>query len=158
METVVIRPPLVYGPGVKANFQALIRAVGRGWPLPLGSVDNRRSLVGRDNLVDFIIHGMKHPAAANETFLVSDGEDISTPELVRRLARVMDRPARLIPVPAGLLRAGSAMLGRRDMAQRLLGSLQLDISKARRLLQWSPPVSVDEGLRRTIAAERNERT
>lgn len=152
LEFVIVRPPLVYGPGVKANFQALIGAVARGWPLPLGAIDNCRSLVSRDNLVDFVLRCTTHPAAANESFLVSDGEDLSTPELVRRLARAMGRPARLLPIPSAILRGGAALLGRRAMAQRLLGSLQLDISKARRVLEWSPPFSVDEGLRRATAA------
>jgi nucleoside-diphosphate-sugar epimerase len=151
LEFVIVRPPLVYGPGVKANFQALIGAVARGLPLPLGAINNCRSLVSRDNLVDFVLRCTSHPAAANEAFLVSDGEDLSTPELVRRLARAMGRPARLVPIPPAILRGGAAMLGRRAMAQRLLGSLQLDISKARRVLEWSPPFSVDEGLRRATA-------
>lgn len=151
MDVVIIRSPLVYGPGVKANFQALMRAVGRGIPLPLGAIHNKRSFVGLDNLVDFILTCIEHPAAANETFMVSDGEDLSTSELVRRLARVMDRPARLIPVPTHVLMAGAIMLGKRDLAQRLLTSLQVDISKARELLGWLPPISVDEGLRRAAA-------
>ena len=150
IEVVIIRPPLVYGPGVGANFAALMRAVARGVPLPLGAVNNRRSLVAIDNLVDLINTCVEHPAAANEIFLVSDGEDLSTPELVRRLARAMGRPARLIPVPVPLLLAGAMLLGKRDVARRLLGSLQVDISKARSLLGWTPPVSVDEGLRRAV--------
>ncbi|KQP35808.1 hypothetical protein ASF44_21115 [Pseudorhodoferax sp. Leaf274] len=151
MEVVVVRPPLVYGPGVKANFAALLRAVARGWPLPLAAIDNRRSLVGIDNLVDFLLLCLDHPAAANETFLVSDGEDLSTPELLRRLGNAMSRPARLWPIPPELLTAGAALLGRRAAAERLCGNLQVDITKARTLLNWSPPVSVDEGLRRAAA-------
>ncbi|MDQ3515387.1 MAG: SDR family oxidoreductase [Gemmatimonadota bacterium] len=151
MEFVIIRPPLVYGPGVKANFLALMNAVSRRLPLPLGAVDNRRSLVGIDNLVDFVVVCMTHPAAAGEVFLVSDGEDLSTPDLIRRLGRAMGRPARLMPVPSGLLMAAAAVAGRRDKAQRVLGSLQLDISKARHLLGWVPPISVDEGLRRAAS-------
>lgn len=148
MSVVIIRPPLVYGPGVKANFRALMLAVARGIPLPFGAIDNRRSLVGLDNLVDFIIRCVEHPAAANDTFLVSDGEDLSTAELIRRLARAMGRRARLIPVPARVLRAGASLLNRGEVAQRLIGSLQVDISKARRSLEWTPPITVDEGLRR----------
>lgn len=151
LEVVIIRPPLVYGPGVRANFQALMRAVARGVPLPLGAVDNRRSLVALDNLVDFIVTCLAHPSAANETFLVSDGEDLSTTDLIRRLGRAMDRPARLIPVPASVLMTAATLLGRRDVARRLLGSLQLDTSKARQRLSWVPPISVDEGLRRAAA-------
>jgi UDP-glucose 4-epimerase len=150
MEVVTIRAPLVYGPSVRANFAALMRAVGLGVPLPFGAVDNRRSLVGLDNLVDFILTCTEHPAAANEVFLVCDGEDLSTADLVRRLARAMDRPARLIPVPPSLLLGAAAMIGRRDVARRLLGSLCVDITKARQLLDWTPPVSVNEGLRLAV--------
>jgi nucleoside-diphosphate-sugar epimerase len=148
METVVIRPPLVYGPEAPGNFGRLCRLVQRAPLLPFGSVDNRRSLIALDNLVDFIVTCMEHPSAANETFLVSDGEDLSTTDLMRRLARAMGKPSRLIPVPSALLMTGAALAGRRQMAQRLIGSLQVDISKARRILGWVPPVSVDEGLRR----------
>jgi len=151
MEFVIIRPPLVYGPGVRANFAVLMRAIARGMPLPLGAVENRRSLVGRDNLVDFILTCAMHPAAGNDTFLVSDGEDLSTPDLIRRLARAMGRPARLLPVPPALLRSAATLLGRRDVAERLLGSLQVDITKARRQLGWTPPVSVDDALRQAVA-------
>jgi len=154
MEVVVIRPPLVYGPGVKANFRALMRAVAGGIPLPLGAIDNRRSMVALDNLVDLIITCIKHPAAANETFLVSDGEDLSTPDFVRRLARAMGRPARVIPVPESLLMAGAKLLGKQEAVRRLCGSLQVDISKTRELLGWTPPISVDEGLRRAVAGMR----
>lgn len=150
MDVVVIRPPLVYGPGVRANFGALIRAVSLGIPLPLGAVQNRRSLVALDNLVDMIVTCIAHPAAATETFFVSDGEDLSTPQLVMRLAQAMGRPARLVPVPPVLLSMAATLFGKRDVAQRLLGSLQVDISKVRRLLGWKPPVSVDEGLTRTV--------
>jgi nucleoside-diphosphate-sugar epimerase len=152
MEVVIVRSPLVYGPGVKANFQTLMHAVARGVPLPLGAIHNHRSMVALDNLVDFILTCIEHPAAANETFLVSDGEDLSTTDLIRRLARAMGRPARLIPVPASVLLGGAMLLGKHEMAQRLLASLQVDISKARQLLGWVPPISVDEGLRRAAAS------
>lgn len=148
LEVVIIRPPLVYGPGVRANFRALMRAIARGIPLPLGAIRNRRSLIGIDNLVDFIVTCLTHPAAANETFLVTDGEDLSTPDLVRRLAKAMGRPARLFSIPPSVLRFGAALCGRRHVADRLLESLQADISKARTRLSWSPPVSVDEALMR----------
>lgn len=152
MEVAIVRPPLVYGPGVKANFAALMRAVQRGLPLPFGAVTaNRRSFVALDNLVDLLNTCIDHPAAANQTFLVSDGEDLSTADLLRRLGRAMNRPARLLPVPPALLRAGAALLGKRDMAQRLLGNLQLDITPTRETLGWTPPLSVDEGLRRAVA-------
>ena len=149
MEVVIIRPPLVYGPGVKANFQSMMCWLKRGVPLPLGAIHNKRSLVVLDNLVDLIITCLDHPAAANQTFLVSDGEDLSTTELLQRMGLALGRPARLIPVPTLLLQAGAAILGRGDMAQRLCGSLQVEITKARTLLGWTPPISVDEGLRRT---------
>jgi UDP-glucose 4-epimerase len=146
LEVVVLRPPLVYGGGAPGNFGALMRAVQHGWPLPFGAINNRRSFVALDNLVDLLITCIDHPAAANQTFLAADGEDLSTTELLRRMGLALGRPARLIPVPASLLEAGAALLGRRDMAQRLCGSLQVDISKARTLLGWNPPISVDEGL------------
>lgn len=151
MEIVVVRPPLVYGPGVKANFQAMMRWLMRGVPLPLGAVRNRRTLVGIDNLVDLIATCLEHPAAAGEVFLAGDDEDLSTSELLRRLASALGVRARLLPVPAALLEAAAALLGKRAVAQRLCGNLQVDIGKARRLLGWAPPVPVDEGLRRTAA-------
>ena len=154
MQVVIVRPPLVYGPGVKANFAALVRALQRGLPLPLGAVtDNRRSLVALDNLVDLLITCMDHPDAANQTFLVSDGEDLSTTGLLQRLGQAMGRPARLIPVPPALLKLGAALIGKGDVAQRLLGNLQVDISHTRDTLGWTPPVRVDEGLRRASATE-----
>ncbi len=151
MEVVIIRPPLVYGPGVKANFASLMRAVQRGWPLPLGAVHNQRSFVALDNLVDFIVTCITQPQAANQTFLVSDGQDLSTTELVRVMAQAAGVPARLLPVPVRALQAGASLLGKGDAVQRLCGNLQVDISKARSLFGWVPPVSVDEGLRRTMA-------
>ncbi|MFM6990885.1 MAG: UDP-glucose 4-epimerase family protein [Rhodoferax sp.] len=150
MEVVIIRPPLVYGPGVQANFAALMRAVQRGLPLPFGSVDNLRSLVGLDNLVDFIVICCSHPAAADQTLLVSDGADVSTPDLVRAIARAAGRPARLWPVPTALLSMAAALVGKRAEVQRLCQSLQIDMSKARDLLQWTPPVTLEEGLRRAL--------
>lgn len=156
MELVVIRPPLVYGAGVRANFRSLLRAVGRGLPLPLGSVDNRRSLVGLDNLVDFIVTCIEHPAAANQTFLVSDGEDVSTPELIRRIAQAMGKPVRLISVPVWLLKAGASMFGKRAAAQRVCGSLQVNIDKTQQLLGWRAPLSLTQGLRRTLEGLEDE--
>jgi len=150
MEVVIIRPPLVYGPGVKANFAALMRAVQRGWPLPLGAVHNQRSLVALDNLVDFVVTCITHPQAANQTFLVSDGQDLSTTELVRGMAKAAGVTARLLPVPVWALQAGASLLGKGDAVQRLCGNLQVDMSKARSLLGWLPPVSVEEGLRRAM--------
>lgn len=149
IEVAMVRSPLIYGPGVKANFQALMRVLVRGIPLPLGAIHNRRSLVALDNVVDLIVTCIEHPAAANETFLVSDGEDISTTELIRRLARAMGRSARLIPMPAPVVMAGATILGKGELARRLCGTLKVDITKVREVLGWTPPVSVDEGLCRT---------
>jgi nucleoside-diphosphate-sugar epimerase len=151
MEVVIIRPPLVYGPSVKANFAAMIRWLQRGVPLPLGAVYNQRSLVALDNLVDFIVTCITNPIAANQTFLVSDGHDLSTTELVRGMAQAAGVPARLLPVPVWALQVGASLLGKGDVVQRLCGNLQVDISKARSLLGWVPPVSVEEGLRRAMA-------
>lgn len=148
MEITIIRPVLVYGPGVKGNFASMINLVEKGIPLPLGAIHNQRSLVGIDNLVDLIIRCIDHPAAANQVFLAADGEDLSTTELLRIVAKAIERPSRLIPVPAPVLQFGATLLGRKAMAQRLLGSLQVDILKTRELLDWTPPVSVDEGLKR----------
>jgi nucleoside-diphosphate-sugar epimerase len=150
MEVVIIRPVLVYGPGVKANFLQLMRVLRKGIPLPLGAINNRRSLVSLDNLVDFIKVCIDHRAAANQTFLVSDGDDLSTSELARKLVSHLHAPNRLLPVPQPLLYLGASLLGRRAVAQRILGSLCVDISKNRELLQWTPPVSVDDGLRNTV--------
>lgn len=151
MEWVIVRPPLVYGPGVKANFAALVSAVRRGWPLPLGAIRNRRSLVGLDNLVDLVTACITHPMAANQVFLVSDGDDLSTPDLVRALAGASQVSARLVPVPVWLLRVLTSAIGKGAVLQRLAGNLQVDISHARAQLGWNPPVSVSEGLRRVVA-------
>jgi nucleoside-diphosphate-sugar epimerase len=151
LDPVILRPPLVYGPGVKANFLSLLRAVDRGWPLPLGSVENRRSLIYVENLVSAIVRGLEAPAAAGRTYLLADGPPVSTPELIRRIARALDRHARLLTVPAGLLRLGGSIVGRRDAIERLLGSLAVDDGRIRRELGWTPPFSPDEGLQATAA-------
>ena len=151
LEIVVVRPPLVYGPGVKANFQTLITVVRKGIPLPLAAVrHNRRSLIALDNLANLLITCARHPLAANQVFLASDGEDLSTAELLQRLARAMGKPTRLFYVPEWILSFSARVLGKQQATQRLLGSLQVDSSKARNLLGWVPPVSVDEGLRRAV--------
>ena len=150
MEWVIIRPPLVYGPGVKANFAALANAAAWGWPLPLGSIRNQRSLVALDNLVDFIACCTQHPQAANQTFLISDGHDLSTPELVRQLARAAGSTARLPRISVALLKMAAALLGKKGAVERMSESLQVDISKAQALLQWVPPVTVEQGLARVI--------
>lgn len=152
MEVVVIRPPLIYGPNAPGNFFSLMKWLASGIPLPLGGiVENRRSFVFIDNLVDLLITCIDHPSAANQTFLVSDGEDLSTTALLRSVAAALGRPARLIPVPAGVIMLAARLVGRPGIAQRLCGSLQVDIGKTRELLGWTPPISVDEGLRRTAA-------
>lgn len=146
MEVVIIRPPLVYGPGVKANFAAMVHCLQRGIPLPLGAVNNRRSLVALDNLVDLIITCVYHPKAAGKTWMVSDGEDISTAELLRRMSFALKRPSRLISIPPTILEWVARSIGKQDVAQRLLASLQVDITSTRNLLSWTPPLTLDQGL------------
>lgn len=148
MEMVIIRPPLVYGPGVKANFHSMMYWLKKGIPLPLGAIQNKRSFVALDNLIDLIITCIDHPAAANQTFLAGDGEDLSTTELLQRLGKALGKPAKLFPMPIWALKAGATLLGKRSMAQRLCNSLQVDISKACDLLGWQPPVSVDDALKK----------
>jgi nucleoside-diphosphate-sugar epimerase len=150
MEVVIIRPPLVYGPGVKANFDLMIRWLKLGVPLPLGAIHNRRSLLAIDNLVDLLATCISLPAAANQTFLVSDGEDVSTTDLLLRMGQALHCPARLIPVPEGWLKLVASLVGTSDMAQRLCGSLQVDIEKTRHMLGWTPSLSLDEGLKRAV--------
>ncbi len=150
MEIVIIRPPLVHGPGVKANFLSLMKLVRTGFPLPLGKIDNRRSMVSLDNLIDFIITCITHPKAANQTFLVSDGEDLSVTQLLRKLASAMDMPSRLIPIPSSWLKIALSVVGKKSIADRLCGSLQVNITKAQTLLDWSPKWSVDEGIKKTV--------
>tara|TARA_R110000822_G_scaffold159476_34_gene299746 strand:- start:27098 stop:28030 length:933 start_codon:yes stop_codon:yes gene_type:complete len=150
MDVVIIRPPLVYGPGVKGNFASMVRMLEKRIPLPLGTIHNKRSLVALDNLVDLIVTCIGHPGAANQIFLAGDGDDMSTTELLQRLGRALGKPARLISLPARLLTFIAALLGKKAVAQRLCGSLQVDISKAREILGWEPPITVDEGLRRAV--------
>lgn len=150
IELVIVRPPLVYGSGVRANFAAMMRALERGLPLPLASIRNKRSLVYLENLVDLLAICCTHPAAANETFLVSDGRDLSTPELLRLMGEAQGHSARLWPFPVPLLKLGAGLLGRRGMADRLCDSLQVSPDHAKNRLVWRPPLSVEEGLRRTV--------
>lgn len=149
MEVVIVRPSLVYGPGVKANFRSMLQWLHKELPLPLGAVRNRRSLVALDNLVDFAVCSIDHPAAANEVFFVSDGTDLSTTELLQLTAAALGKRARLVAVPASILKGAAQLFGRRDMAQRLLGSLQVDMSKTLEKLGWTPPVTMDEALSST---------
>lgn len=154
MAIAIVRPVLVYGPGVGANFGRLLHAVHRGLPLPLRSIDNRRSLVALDNLTSLIATMLTHPDACGGTFLVSDDDDLSTPELLRRLARALGTTARLLPLAPAALRAVGTVTGQREAVQRLLGSLQVDIRATTRRLDWRPPVTVDEALAATALAFR----
>lgn len=151
MEVVIIRPPLVYGPGVKANFASLMRWAARPFPWPFGAVRNRRSLVYVGNLVDFMLLCANHSAVGNRVFLISDGEDLSIGQLIAKLSLAAGRKVWMLPVPSALLEGLAALLGRRAAAQRLLGSLQVDIGETRSITGWSPPYSVEEGLAATVA-------
>ncbi len=144
LEVVILRPPLVYGPGVKANFLSLFKIVDRGVPLPLASINNHRSLI-----YDAITTCINHPEASGQTYLVSDGEDVSTPELIRRVAAALGRPARLFPFPPSLMRFAGKLFGKADAVERLVGSLTIDSSKIRRELGWKPPFSMEQGLKET---------
>ena len=149
MEVVIIRPPLVYGPGVRANFASMIRWMQRGIPLPFGAIDNRRSFIALDNLVSFIIHCIDHPKAANEIFLISDGEDVSTTVLLQKMSKALGKKRCLMPVPERWLRSVAKILGREDEAGKVLNSLQVDSSKARDVLGWKPVITMDEQLHKT---------
>ena len=151
LELVIIRPALVYGPGVKANFLNLIKLIERGIPLPFSGIRNQRSFLSLANLVDLIYCCVENSAASGETFLASDGDDVSTPELVRRIARALGKPARLMPVPPWLMRLGGAVSGKSKQVKRLCGSLQVDSSKVQRVLGWTPPSSMAEELARVAA-------
>jgi nucleoside-diphosphate-sugar epimerase len=151
MEVVIVRPPLVYGPGVKANFLRLMQWLERGRPFPLIGDDNRRSLISRGNLVDLLTRCIDHPSAAQQILHASDGEDLSTPDLLRRLGNALGKPARLVAVPTWLVYGSACLLGRRAMVNRLYSSLQVDISHTTRLLNWSPPFSITESLAQTAA-------
>ena len=154
LELVIIRPPLVYGPGVKANFASMMRWLHRGLPLPFGAVKNRRSFLAVENLADLLNRCVDHPGAPNQVFLACDGEDLSTADLLRRLGDALGRPARLIPMPPALLDAAATLTGQGDLARRLLGSLQVDASKAHTVLDWKPPLAVDDALIATARAFR----
>jgi len=150
LEVVIVRPPMVYGPQVRANFLALMKVALRGFPLPLPETNNLRSMIGVENLAHFLVTCVGHASSANQTFLVSDGEDISTRELVRRLAAAGGRPSRFLPVPASLVSGAGRVLGKSAVVQRLLGSLQINSDKATRLLGWRPPLTLNEGLGATV--------
>lgn len=150
MEVIIVRPPLVYGPGVKANFSSLLSWVASGIPLPFGAIYNSRSLVALDNLVDFLVICLSHPAAAGQIFFVSDGEDVSTSELLRRTARAMGKKIVLLPVPMAWLEFSFFLIGKQAIIQRLCSSLQVDIEKNYRMLGWIPPLTLDQGLKKAV--------
>jgi len=155
MEVVILRPPLVYGPDVKANFASMMKWMNKSIPLPFGAIHNKRSLVALGNLVSFIIHCAdykKTPQAANQVFLISDGEDVSTTELLQKVAKAFGKKALLLPVPVSLMTLAAKLLGKGDVANRLFGSLQVDSSKARELLDWKPVITMDEQLKKTADA------
>lgn len=154
MEVVIIRPPLIYGPGVKANFANMMKWVKKGVPLPLGAVNNLRSLVALDNLIDFVELCVTHPKAANEIFLISDGEDVSTTALLNKVARAYNKKAALLPIPTSLMTFVAKLLGKSAITDRLFGSLQVDNSKARELLGWAPVISMDEQLVKIVECEK----
>mgnify|MGYP000420881063 CR=1 FL=1 len=156
MEVVIVRPPLIYGPGVKANFLSMMKWMNKGVPLPFGAIHNQRSLVALDNLVSFIIHCAdykKTPQAANQVFLVSDGDDVSTTELLQKVAKAFGKKALLLPVPVGFMTLAAKLIGKGDVSNRLFGSLQVDSSKARELLGWTPVVTMDEQLKKIAEAD-----
>lgn len=156
MELVIIRPVMVYGAEVKANFRSIMMLLNKGLPLPLGAIRNKRSFVYLENLVDLLEICIDHPAAAGEIFLVSDGEDLSTPEVVRRMGLAMGKPARMMSMPSAWLETIASWVGKTAVTQRLCGSLQVDISHTRDTLGWTPPVSVDDGFRVAACAFLNE--
>jgi len=150
MEVVIIRPPLVYGPGVKGNFATMMKWVNNGVPIPLGGIKgNRRSLVSLDNLVDLIVTCIAHTNAANQTFLVSDDDDLSMTGLLQNIAKALDVASRLIPIPSSWFILAAKLIGKPSISQRLCGSLQVDISKTKELLNWTPPYSTAECLKKT---------
>jgi nucleoside-diphosphate-sugar epimerase len=154
LETVIVRPPLVYGPNAPGNFGRLVRLVRRGWPLPFGAIDNARTFIALENLVDFLTLCTTHPAAADQLLLVGDSEDLSTPELVRCIAAGLDVPARLLSVAPAILRLGETVFRQQRLAGSLFASLQVDSSKARRLLGWRPPVAAAEAVRSAARQSR----
>jgi len=150
MEVVIIRPPLVYGEGVKANFKSLLKLAQLNIPLPFGAIHNKRSLIYIENLIDFIVLCIDHPNAANQTFLVSDDEDVSTSQLIKHIKDASGKHHLLLPIPQGWLSFMMTLIGKSSLSDRLLGNLQVDITKAKTLLNWRPPFSVKEGITKTV--------
>ena len=158
MDTVIVRPPIVYGPKVKANFALLLKWEYKHVPLPFGWVNNQRSLIALDNLVSFIMCCIDHPKAINELFLISDNEDVSTSELLQKVSKAFGQKDLLIPIPVSWMRFAAKLVGKSDVANRLLGSLRVDSSKARKLLGWKPVITMDEQLQKTVDEYLNEKT
>lgn len=154
MELVIIRPPLIYGPNVKANFASMLKLARKNLPLPLGAINNKRSLVALDNLVDLIVTCIDHPGAANQTFLVSDDHDVSTTELLKLMTRASGKKPRLLPVPVSWLRFAAKLTGKQAVIERLCGNLQVDIQHTKETLGWMPPISVEEGIARCFDAKK----
>lgn len=154
MEVVIIRPPLVYGPGVKANFSAMMNLASKNLPLPLGAINNKRSMVALDNLVDLIVTCIEHPKAANKTFLVSDDHDVSTTELLEMMVRAIGKTPRLLPVPMEWLKFAGKLIGKQAVIERLCGNLQVDISYTKEILGWQPPISMEEGIKRCFTEDQ----
>ncbi|MFA0509585.1 MULTISPECIES: UDP-glucose 4-epimerase family protein [Vibrio] len=152
LEVVIIRPPLVYGPGVKANFLSMMRLIDKGIPLPFGAIKNQRSLVYLDNLSDLILTCCEHPSAPGYTFLASDDQDVSTTQLMQTIAHTMGKSPRLIPIPMSWIQAGSSALKKKHIAQRICGNLQVEIGLTKETLGWKPPVSFEQGIKRTVEA------
>lgn len=152
LEVVIIRPPLVYGPGVKANFLSMMRLIDRGIPLPFGAIKNQRSLVYLDNLSDLILTCCEHPVAPGQTFLASDDHDVSTTQLMQTIAHAMGKSPRLIPIPMSWIQAGSSALKKKHIAQRICGNLQVEISLTKEILGWEPPVTFEQGIKNTVQA------
>jgi nucleoside-diphosphate-sugar epimerase len=150
LEVVILRPPLMYGPKVKANFLRLLKIVDQGVPLPFASIQNQRSFLYLGNFVDAIWHCMQHPQAVGQTFLVSDGEDISTPELIRQIAKALNRPARLFPCPPSLIQFAGQLTNKSSTVERLVGSLLIDSNKIRNQLGWKPPYTLQQGITETV--------
>ncbi|RUO30016.1 UDP-glucose 4-epimerase [Aliidiomarina sedimenti] len=153
MDLVIVRPPLVYGRGVKGNFRSLMKLADRNIPLPFKSVSNRRSLVSVDNLVDLIVTCVKYPSSLNETFLVSDDHDVSTKELLETLTQAYGKKPRLLPFPVSVMRVIAGLLGKKPVADRLFGNLQLDISYTKQTLNWQPPVPFEQAIRDCVKTD-----
>ena len=152
LEVVIIRPPLVYGPGVKANFLSMMRLIDKGIPLPFGAIKNQRSLVYLDNLSDLILTCCEHPSAPGRTFLVSDDNDVSTTQLMRTIALSMGQAPRLLPIPMSWIQAGSSILNKQHIAQRVCGNLQVEVGLTKEVLSWEPPVTFEQGIKNTVQA------